>query len=135
MFATSQRIVRDEVALAHAALEHVREQFEALLPERRHLRDHRVGQLADHRLVLERPEDLEVLAMRRPVLDVEAAHAPDLLGGRERGFDRLAHLALEDVAVGGEHRDVELGLVLEVAVERALRDARARRDLVEIRRP
>ncbi len=32
-----------------------------------------VGQLADHRLVLERPEDLEVLAMRRPVRDVEAA--------------------------------------------------------------
>ena len=30
-------------------------------------------------------------------------------------------------------RDVELGLVLEVAVQRALRDARAGRDLVEIR--
>ena len=44
-------------------------------------RRRRLPALADHLLVLERPEDPEVLGVRGPVLVVEAAEAADLVGG------------------------------------------------------
>ena len=44
----------------------------------------------------------------------------------------LAHALLERAPVLGEQRDVEIALALEVAVQRALRDAGRERHLVEI---
>ena len=56
------------------------EDLQAALPEPRHLLEHALGQLADHGLVLERPEDLEVLAVLRPVREVEARDPADPIG-------------------------------------------------------
>src|SRR5262249_12825584 len=111
------------------------EDLEAALPEPRHLLEHALGQVADHGLVLERPEDLEVFAILRPVREIEARDPADPFGRWNRvAAARVAQLALELLPGAREHRDVELGLVLEIAVEGTLRDAGASRDVVEVRR-
>src|SRR5262245_53353316 len=128
------RVAGREVSRGDAALDDPGDEGDAGLPEPRHLLEHRAGDLADHRGVLDRPEDLEVVAVVDVVVEVEARGAAQLRRRVEAGRERRAQLLLEDRAALGEHGDVELTLVLEVAVEGPLRDARALGDGVEIRR-
>jgi hypothetical protein len=67
------------------------------------------------------------------VIEVEAGQTADLVGRGLARVDHTHHALHERVRVLGEDLDVELGLALEVAVDRTLREPGAACDLVEVR--
>ena len=128
------RVARPEARRAPRRADHVGEDAQALVPELRHL--------ARRPPPAARRSPPGSRAPRRSGSTRGCASSARGRSGRGGGSGRrgsagarrrLAHALLEERAVVREHGDVELALVLEVAVERALRDARALRDLVEVR--
>jgi hypothetical protein len=126
-------VVRQEGPVPGAFLDDPGQQAKVPLPELGDLLHHRLRELADHRLVLDRPEDLEVIRVLDVVPEVEAARPSQPLHRRQLRRQRIPELVFEDLPVVGEDRHVELGLAVEVAVEGPLGDARLLGHLVEIR--
>src|SRR4029434_7362630 len=61
-------VARLDAALVDPGLHDLGEDLQAALPEPGHLLEHALRELADHRLVLERPEELGALASARRAL-------------------------------------------------------------------
>jgi hypothetical protein len=110
-------------AVADAVFDDLGQQAQVPLPDLGDLLHHQRRQLADHRLVLDRPEDLEVVRVLDVVPEVEVARPPELLHRRQGRRQHVPELRFEDVSVVSEDGDVELGLAVEVTVEGALGDA------------
>jgi hypothetical protein len=125
-------IAGHELARRDALFEGCMGHVQVALPEARDLIDHRAGQVADHALVVDRPEDLEIIRMLEPMGEVEARDRTHAIERRPAVATRGDHQVEEDLVIVGQDGDVEVGLALEVAVERALRDAGLFGHLVEI---